>query len=147
MSYGQSKYPDWLGEPELLEPANPAAGAFYTLTVPAQYVYIIESIRFTLTTAIAAANRQPEIKFYNPGPTLFLNSRSSLLQTASLAWNWNCWSAGPAIAPVQAGLEIHMVFCNHILPHGWQMAIDCLALAAADQFSNIKIYVRRWRLL
>lgn len=146
MPYGQNKYPRDFGEPLLLEPANPGAGAGYSLVVPANCVYVIDSIRFTFVTSVTVANRQFEVGLYNAAAVLFLRQRSATVQAASLTRDWNCWTQGSPITPISAINEMSMPIDNSVVPAGCSVQLNFLNIQAADQLSAIKIYVRKFRI-
>lgn len=144
MAYGISK---WIsGEPYLAEPADPAAGNNLTYTIPAGYVMQVMSVRCTLATGAAVANRQVEINYYNAAPTMFIRNRSNFLHAANLTYNYNAWPGGPPIAAFIAGTtDYYFSISPAVLNPGYQLRIEVLSIQAADQLSTCKLFFLRFR--
>ena len=62
---------------------NPAAGAEISVTVPAGKWWKLLSVRFTLVTSAAAANRRPALAL-DDGTTEFMRWRTGVDQAASI---------------------------------------------------------------
>jgi len=130
-----------LGIPEIIRPANPALGAEWTQTVPANTVWLILLVRFRLVTSVTAAQRQPSIAI-NDGSGLVEVGQPGSLQTASLTRDYSYQENAPFTI---VGGEIMGSFPSrvYLLP-GWIIQSTTANIQVDDQFSAIQIYLHRW---
>lgn len=114
--------------------ANPAAGADYSIIVPAGVNWLVRSIRFQLVTAVAAGNRFVELRVDDGAGNIFADISGGTVQAASLTFLYT-FAAG---LPVSAN---NNVFTNGLpaemrLPGGFRIRTVTTAIQAADQFSG-----------
>lgn len=112
---------------------NPAAGAdwSYALTRPMTLI----AVQATLTTAIAVANRQPQLKLATSTPATLFLSPLTVAQAASLADTYVWFASAPltTVASATATSPIPTI----TLGTGWTVATQTTALQGADQWSSI----------
>jgi hypothetical protein len=120
----------------------PAAGADFTVTVPAGVQWILRALTGTLTTAIAVVNRQASVEVTDATPHVLLRSASSVLQVASLAdvYSWFAGGAADTAAPVlNAGLPEEFRCLA-----GWIIKSVTAGIQAADQWTAITLTVEEF---
>jgi len=136
------------GKPELVMPANPAAGANFQLTVPAGESWWFWCIANTLTTGAAAANRVSLVQAEDGAGKQIGAIPHGLTQTANLTKQYLYGLGLPSSAAfevVTAGvLERAFVrLPRWLLPPGSVLFIVVLNIQAADQISGISYVISR----
>lgn len=129
------------GIPEIIRPADPAAGAEWTQTVPANTFWLILLIRYQLVSDATAAQRHGSIAV-NDGAGLVEIGQPGAFQAASLARLFTYQANAPFTI---IGGEILGSFPDrfYTLP-GWVIQSSTANFQAGDQYSNIVLYVLRW---
>ena len=118
---------------------NPAAGADFIITIPVGVYWTVLSVCATLTTAVAAANRQPNL-IGDDGANILWQVPDTFQQTASSAFPWS-WFSGAA-SEVSANSAIMHVLPNPaVMQFNYRIRSNTLALQAADQWSAIHALV------
>lgn len=139
--------------PMIIQPANPAAGAGYTLTVPqlsglpetappSQY-YKGELGSATLTTSATVATRTVNVTIKdNLGNTLFV-AAAIATQAASLVQQYTLWFGDVPVADTSTAVGSSPVIAlpRLWLPSGYQIVIGAASIQAGDQFSAISLLV------
>lgn len=115
----------------------PAAGADFTITVPAGKLWDVVVIYATLTTAVAVASREADITF-GDGNALFASVGPAAVQAASLADRY-LWAVG-LTNEVAGSSQSQAIPSLRLLP-GWTIASVTANIQAADQWSAQKLYV------
>ena len=124
---------------------DPAAGVGYIILLPEMSRIQIVSVEFTLTTAIAVADR---FVYVAPStlPQEHLHLYAERNQAASLAFLYSGYMGAPnenGIAPlatrVRIPLGVDLIFDNVD-----SIIITADNLQAADQFTNLYIYYNYW---
>jgi len=115
----------------------PAAGADWSVTVPAGKVWRLVSVQATLTTAVAVANRSPRL-IVGDGDATFLTIPPVAVQAASLAgvFDWLEHGSAYTTAPDQV-LSLPAL----VLEAGWTVGTSTTAIQAADQWSAQQLLV------
>lgn len=116
---------------------TPAAGADWSLTVPAGHLYELLTVWAKLTTDANAANRSVVLGV-SDGDATFLQLPPPALQTASLAYDyaWAQHGADHGGAPGQAiGLP------RLVLEPGWVLSVTTANVQVGDQWSQPKLLV------
>lgn len=121
--------------------AAPAAGTDFSITVPAGESWQLLSIRYSLTTSIAAANRLTSITFDN-GTSVFCKVPSTQTQTASLTTAYDAMvDIGSSSSLL--GTDVYFAIPRLILPAGYRIRTSTLLIDAGDQYSSaIYCYLR-----
>lgn len=125
--------------------ASPAAGAEWSLAVPARTTWEVLSVRHKLTTSAVVANRAAGLKVSDPnGLTLY-----QLSPQAVIAASLNSFidflpglGATEAIQQQQALLPTPAP----ILTEGWTIGSLTGNIDVGDQYSGIVLTVREWTL-
>lgn len=122
---------------------NPAAGVDWTQTVPTGARWLLHGIYATLTTAVAAGNRQP-LLVLDDGVNRLTAQNTALVQAGSLANDWT-WDPGNPTTGVFANSvnDIDLPFPVPLFA-GYRVRTVTLALQAADQWSGIRLLVEEW---
>ena len=123
--------------------ATPSAGAEIVQAVATNQQWIIQSIRFTLTTDANAADRRVHIQI-GTDTTVDIDAFSQTDHTASLARNYTCAHFGAIndsvddddiLIPIPANIEISDI---------WRITTDTTNLQAGDAFTAGKILVKNF---
>lgn len=120
--------------------SNPAAGANWSITVPTGASWTLNSVRATLTTAVAAANRIPDLQIKDGSGNIVLDALAGVAQTASLTDAWS-WSAGAVTSTVLGSVNSVGLPAGFKLNSGWVIQQVTANLQAADQWSAIALSV------
>jgi hypothetical protein len=120
------------------QPAPAAGQGLVFVPSPVQRVKL-QSVMYTLTTAVAVANRLPWLRILDPTgiPVFGAGSPTAIAATAvselifSDVYGQPTASQGPTNAAVALGLP------DRWLPPGWQVQIGAVNLQAADQISVV----------
>lgn len=126
-----------------IQNAAPAAGADFTIAVPAGARWELLSLFATLTTAVAVANRVVTLTI-DDGTHVFLKSSQQQQQAASLAWDY-FWAPGD-----QNQSSGNVLLVTSSLPHrvflggGFNLNAVTANLQAADAWSAQQVLVREW---
>jgi hypothetical protein len=125
---------DGRGLANVVAVGNPAAGADYSIIVPAGVNWLVRSFRMQLVTSAAAANRFVTLRVDDGAANIFADISGGTVQAASLTFLYT-WANG---LPVSAN---NNVFTNGLptemrLPGGFRIRTVTAAIQAADQFSG-----------
>ena len=139
----QTQYPHDFGRPFVLRPANPAAGANFNQIVPANALWVIQSIYFIYDTAVAVANRNAQITISDAAGT-FIAFKTSYIQVASLTQTYSWYETGFDIAAA-----ILTTIAAQLPPRFFIMPLEILGITVinkqgADQISDIMIRGLEW---
>jgi len=121
---------------------NPAAGADWSIAVPASAVWVLLTARASFVTSAAVANRIPRLQFFD-GATLIMDVPTTAVitasQTCSLSWGAGGTSHNPTGTLFSIGFPPAVRLNSTFTIRSTTTAID-----AADQWSNIRLYVQEW---
>lgn len=121
----------------------PAAGAEISEVVPSFARWDLLSIRATLTTSAAAANRDPAL-LLDDSTNVFFEAIVPAHQTASAAWR-TTWAQGiQPLYPITNGPMLSALPVGVRLGPAYRIRTSTLNIQAADQWSAIQYLVREW---
>lgn len=121
----------------------PAAGADISETVPTSARWQLLSLRASLTTAVAVANRQPKLTL-DDGANRFYDTADGPAQAASLTWAY-CF-APTGSPPANSLTDVQINYDNaQMLESGFRIRTVTSAIQAADQWSAPVYCVREWQ--
>ena len=123
--------------------ASPAAGAEWSLAVPARTTWEVLSVRHKLTTSAAVANRAPGLKIADPnGLTLYQLSPQAVIAASLNTFVDFLPGLGntESVQQQQALLPTPLP----ILTEGWTIGSLTGNIDVADQYSGIVLTVREW---
>ncbi len=122
--------------------ANPAAGADWTFTVPTTTRMRIVSLAATLTTAVAVANREPQI-IIDDGVNTYWEAEVAVNIPASTVnvITATALSIPNGIVTTTQNIPIPPAL---ILPNGHRLRTNTVGIQAADQWSAIWILLEEW---
>lgn len=116
---------------------QPAAGADWSLVVPAGHVYTVRSIMALFATSAVVASRVPRLVF-SDGVTDFLFVPPIGSQAASLTGRFS-WFEHAGGQNVGNGQSVSIPTLT--LPAGWAVKSNTTAIDAGDQWSAIFAHV------
>jgi hypothetical protein len=120
--------------------SNPAAGANWSITVPAGAAWVLLSARATLATSVTVASRVPDLRVQDGSGNTLLDAQAGVAQTASLTDAWN-WAPGNVTATVLSAVNLVALPTAFRLNAGWVIQQVTTGLQAADQWSAIALSV------
>ncbi len=127
-----------------LGPANPAAGANFTLSVNANSRWRIIGLDFTVQTDGTAANRIVEVHGFD-GTDIIQVTRSLNLHTASLTIDYNANTGTGQAHEGGSIIDIQMPLNNDLyLNIGDSIRITVINIQTGDQISDIRVRVQQW---
>lgn len=127
----------WRRSRLVLRPAAPAAGADWSLTVPAGHQYRIRSVHWVLATSAAVANRVADLVI-GDGHGTFAQPCAFAAQAASLTQHYTFF---PESGGDNSGNGQTAGMPTVTLEPGWTIGSSTQAIDAGDQFSGIAVYV------
>ncbi len=120
--------------------ANPAAGADFTITVPAGRTWEILGVAGQFTTSAVAGNRTPSLFLQVRGNPAGISITSGAVIPASQGNNM-CWGIGlPAFGPLDGTLNTALPQ-RMLLNAGDKLGSSTAGILAGDQWSNIYLWV------
>jgi len=133
------------GNIQLLQSAAPAAGAELVVVVTAATINRMISVRFTLTTAVAAGNRVLTLQYAAFGGP-YWEGGANVAQPPSTTYTYVA-----STAPVQGPLG-NNVYAIPLPPDlclfpGSTLTTATVGIAAADQYTLAQEYVEQWILV
>lgn len=134
---------DGAGQLRSITGATPAAGAEISETVPTGARWELLTFFYRLVTAVAAANRTPNLLLDDGANTVF-QIASNAAQTASLTEQYSYFQGvNRAGLDVSSTVQLPIPTGNR-LGAGFRIRTLTPALQAADQFSIVQYLVREW---
>lgn len=121
---------------------NPAAGAEISETVPANTIWLLRSVRFTLVTEATAGIRQVHLTL-DDGTSTLLNLPTTGTQIESLTRNYNAHGLGGLIVPTGNEIDIGLPF-NVMLTSGYILATETTLIKSLDNFGAPQLAVEAW---
>jgi hypothetical protein len=134
-----SEGPGWLHS---IQVANPAAGADWTFTEPANSRVRLQSLRALLTTSATAANRNIQLQITDGVNTVWIASAPASV----LASTTQQFTAVGTNSPTGVVTTIFAVVVPPalLLPGAWTIATVTANIQAGDQWSSIWLGVEEW---
>lgn len=137
--------PEEEGEPLVLTPANPAAGANFVVTVPANYVYRFVGGRFTFVTSAVVANRVVTIEYATAAPAIVGKWRRNTSHVASETKVYYFNSNNPTMETgIANDIYAPAWYCIQ-LSAGMLFQSNIILIDAGDQISNVQLEFLIWR--
>jgi hypothetical protein len=119
---------------------TPAAGANWSITVPAGASWTLTSVRATLATSAAVANRVPDLQIKDGSGNIVMDALAGVAQTATLTDTWSWSSGGVTSTVLGASNSVALPWAFRLNP-GWVIQQVTTGLQAADQWSGIALSV------
>lgn len=120
--------------------SNPAAGANFSLTVPAGVAWVLNSVRATLVTSAVVASRSPDLQVKDGSGNIVMDAVSGVGEPASTT---SVWVYGPGLATstaLKASNSVGIPSGLHLLA-GWVIQMNTVNIDVGDQWSTIVIGV------
>lgn len=134
---------DCVGISRIIQGTTPAAGAEISETVPASAKWRVASIRFSLTTSAAVANRVVNVAFDDGSGFIFAATGVTFNQTASLTFVYNFAQgyAGVTGAGTPAAVQLPSPM---FLPQFFRFRTQTVGIQAADQYTPPIYMIEEW---
>jgi len=123
---------------------DPAAGADWSQIVPSRETWRIVSILYTLVTAVAVANREPELQLLDPSGLIVFRTKPRDVVPASQGVVFTAAHFGTDDHANTATLRAIPIPGNLWAPLGYTLRTVTANLQAADQYSSIRIFAEVW---
>ncbi len=120
----------------------PAAGAEWSITVPTRARWNPLAVNYTLTTAVAVANRESAL-IIDDGANLLVQAPSRSTQAASLAVVYS-WFRTPTPGAGTQDTSVVGPLPDLRLAAGMRLRSLTKNLQAADQYSNLRLLTEEW---
>lgn len=127
----------WSRVRRIVPGSAPAAGADWTLTVPAGKVWRIRTIEADLVTSATVADRSVALSV-SDGSTTFVRAAPAAVQAASLTRHYCWWANASALA---FGSSISQPIPELVVPAGYVIAVATDNIDAGDQWAAPVLYV------
>ncbi len=123
--------------------ANPAAGADWSFTVPAQSRAKVRSVKAQLATSATAGARLARLQITD-GTNVVFTVVPTITQTVSLTWTYD-WALGMGgELNASANNFVGEALPDMLLEPGWVIGTSTAAISATDQWSLIRLETERW---
>lgn len=134
-----------LGQVDLVTPADPAAGADVTQTIPANEIWKVAVVCGVFTCGVAVANRQLFCQLETGGGAIIWRTVSINNQTAGITYTF---TFGITLTATQNGTAPN-ISTNVVLPdtrclQSTVLRVSAVNIQAADDFSAVTITRARW---
>lgn len=120
----------------------PAAGAEISETVPANLRWRLLAFRYSLTSAVAVANRETNLTM-DDGVNIFVSDTSSTTQAASLTNIYSWMQNAQRQAAAQSAL-FTLPLPDVYLEGGFRIRTSTTNIQAADQYTAPQYLVQEW---
>lgn len=132
--------PGWV---ETVKFPDPPAGSNFTHTVPGEFEYRIDSLRFDFAASAAVANRIPVIDFVHPdGFNMYEVSATNTLPAGSTVSVYAMSQYAPSLRTATGGN--YVAIPDTLLRPMWKVQVNIGAIDVADQISNVRMRVWRY---
>ena len=124
---------------QTLSPANPAAGAPFTVTVPTGEHWFVRSISWVYTSSGVAANRYQLVEASLGGVVLWRTGHPTA-QNPGVAVNW---TAQLGVGQWRTNLDGGFPLGSTFVPQGWQLLAYSREIQGGDAITNVRIIYER----
>ena len=121
--------------------ANPAAGADWSITVPAGAQWLLQSVNAQLVTSATAGTRIPSLVITDNAAHVVFTGVASLSQAASLTYTYS-WSPGAVASPAGSTSVSGPLPALLRLQPGWVIKTVTQGIQAGDQWSAISLAIQ-----
>jgi len=115
---------------------TPAAGAQFSLTVPAGVTWILNSVRAQLVTSAVVANRTPDLQVKDASGNIVMDAVAGTSQTASATDAW-VWGPGLFTSTTLRQSDSVGIPTGMRLNAGWVLQMNVFNMDVGDQWSQI----------
>jgi len=135
-----------------LQPANPAAGADFSVTVPttpdAGFLWVLDFVRLVFVTSATVSNRAMVLQTRNATNTLDLfmvNTLAATVQAASTTNTWKFYRNLPLREYPAENNSIKVWMPEIVMLPGERLKTTITNLQVGDQISNVFVCYREFR--
>jgi hypothetical protein len=129
--------------PVFVQGADPAAGAEWSVTVPAGQVWIPRLVLATLVTSATVANREVRL-LIDDGTTVVASIPSGVTHVASSTRDYTWMSTGGYRGAGSVALDVVVGVGTFALGAGWRLRSQIVALDAGDNWAAPRVLAERW---
>ena len=119
----------------------PAAGAQVTLALDSTWEWRILSVRSTLTTSAAVANRFPSLRVQDAEGNVYFESMAQPAITASVTNARVNFNDAAEFAGAGATVESRSGVPHIWVPGGWELNLQAIGMDAGDTFGVTRLLV------
>jgi hypothetical protein len=129
---------------DVLTPADPAAGANLTVTIPNQRLVVVRSLTVTLTTDANVANRLVSVDYLLGTRATAKRNLATVLITASTTAQVFHFDNQHTVSEWNTGTPILVPLQPIPLPNGWTVQVTVDSKQAGDQLASCLVVVDRY---
>ena len=127
-----------------LTPADPAAGANLTVTIPPAILTVVLSVRVELTTDANVANRFLAVEYLARGGLAVMRNAATVLVTASTTSQVFQFDNQHTLSEWNTGTMVFAPLQPVPLAAGWGLKLTVDSIQVADQLANTRILCVQW---
>jgi len=120
--------------------SSPSAGDDLTIPVPTGKVWRLLSLRFTLTTSSAAANRRVKLRLSDASDNIVYEIPAASTQAASLTKIYTAAAGSQNVADSDGSMVLALP-TEIVLGPGYKILTSCVNLQAGDSFDQLALLV------
>jgi hypothetical protein len=140
----RAEWTDDTGYLDVVTPADPAAGANLTVTIPNQRFVVVRSLTVTLTTDANAANRLLSVDYLLGSRLTAKRNLATVLVTASTTNQVYHFDNQHSVSEWNTGTPIFAPLQPLPLPNGWTVRVTVDSIQATDQLASCVVVVDRY---
>lgn len=138
------RVPPGLGHSSKIVPPNPVPGAEISYTIPTGARFHILSVNFTLATDANVAVRYPSLQFLLNTYRIIQVAHNGISLAASLTYNFSYYPGASVYKDTNNNLITQRLSSQLYVSGKFQLTTTTANIQAADQYSNIYIWVAQW---
>jgi hypothetical protein len=136
--------PPGTGYLDVITPADPAAGANLTVTIPNQRFVVVRSLRVTLATDATAANRFLSVDYLLGSRLTMMRNAAALFIAASTSATVFQFDNQHTVSDWNTGTMVFAPLKPLPLPNGITVQVTVDSIQATDQLSSCIVVVDRY---
>ena len=140
----RSEWDDTTGYLSVVTPADPAAGANLTVTIPNQRWVVLRSLTVTLATDANAANRLLSVDYLLGSRLTAMRNAATLLVTANTSATVFQFDNQHTVSEWNSGTPVFVPLLPLPLPNGWTVQVTVDNIQTGDTLTSCKVVVDRY---
>lgn len=138
--------PEELGETFYITTIAAAAAADWVYTVPAGYEYEVTAVWMRFACDANVANRLPMFVMWPVVDGIDISRQRFPIQTAGVTLLYSLWRGNRRVATAGINAVMTEALPSGRITAGDQFGSATTAIQVGDQWNNIRVLVRRWRI-
>ena len=141
------KRAEWTGDTgylDYLAPADPAAGANLTVTIPNQRFVVVRSLQVTLTTDANAANRLLSVDYLLGTRATAVRNMATVAITANTTAQQFQFDNQHTVSEWNTNTPVFVPLLPLPLPNGWTVQVTVDNIQVGDTLTSCKVVVDRY---